>query len=164
MSWIWCFPRTQPWESYRKRILFPVLCAAPLCSTSLTGESENETGTNTPLLTMKYVLATARFSQNSPGCVMARRGRAGREFQEPFRLQRCVLHFCRGAGATGLWVFSIILGSCSQFDLLSMHWQRLQASVGAARLPKPRHRPCQVSIVNTTRTERKQAQTIYFLL
>lgn len=40
------------------------LCVLPpLCSTSLTGESENETGTNTPLLTMKYVLATGCFNK-----------------------------------------------------------------------------------------------------
>lgn len=58
LFWLRHFPRTQPWESWRKRVLFPALCTAPLCSTSLTGESENETGTNTPLLAMKYVLAT----------------------------------------------------------------------------------------------------------
>lgn len=40
------------------------LCALPpLCSISLTGESENETGTNTPLLTMKYALATGSFNK-----------------------------------------------------------------------------------------------------
>lgn len=109
LFWLWHFPCTQPWESWSKRVLFPALCTAPLCSTSLTGESENETGTNTPLLTMKYVLATVKFSQNRPGCVMARRRWAGRELQEPFRLQRCVLHFPWGAETTGLWVFSIIL-------------------------------------------------------
>lgn len=74
-----------------KRVLFPAPCTAPLCSTSLAGESENETGTNTPLLATKHVLATGGFSQNRPGCVRARRWGAGREPQEPFRLQRCVL-------------------------------------------------------------------------
>lgn len=58
LCWLWHFPCTQPWESWRRRVLFPALCTAPLCSTFLTGESENETSTNTPLFTMKYVLAT----------------------------------------------------------------------------------------------------------
>ena len=108
---------------------------------------------------VNYEICTGnwKFSQNRPGCVMARRGRVGRELQEPFRLLRCVLHFHWGAEATGLWVFSIILGSCSWSDLLSTHWQPLQASVGATRLPKPGHKPCQVPIVNTTRTKKKQA-------
>lgn len=113
-----------------------------------------------------YEICTGNWkcSQNRPGCVMARGCGVGRELQEPFRLQRCVPHFRWGAEATDLWVFSIILDSGSWSDLLSMHWQRLQASVGAARLPELRHRPCQVSVGNTTRTKRKQASTIYLLL
>lgn len=61
---------------------------------------------------VKYEICTGnwKFSQNRPSCVMARRCWAERELQQPFRLQRCVLHFRWGAEATGLWVFSIIFG------------------------------------------------------
>lgn len=47
----------------KKKKTCPVPSSAPppLCSTSLTGQSENETRTNTPLLAMKYVLATAEY-------------------------------------------------------------------------------------------------------
>lgn len=43
----------------KKMCPVPSSALPPLCSTSLTGQSENETHTNTPLLAMKYVLATA---------------------------------------------------------------------------------------------------------
>lgn len=61
-----------------------------------------------PIVNYEICTGNTTFSQNRLACVMARRGWAGREPPEPFRLQRCVLHFQRGAEATGLWVFSII--------------------------------------------------------
>lgn len=99
LCWLWHFPRTRPWESWRERVLFPALCTAPLCATSLPGESENETGTNTPLLTTKYVLATASFHKTD--LVVSWQGDAerGGGSEEPFLLQRCVLHFPWGAEA-----------------------------------------------------------------
>lgn len=41
----------------------PSSAPPPLCSTSPTGQSENETHTNTPLLAMKYALATVSINQ-----------------------------------------------------------------------------------------------------
>lgn len=51
---------------------------------------------------VNYEICTGncKFSQNRPGCVMARRCWAGRGSEELFRLQRCVLHFPWGAEAT----------------------------------------------------------------
>lgn len=72
LLWLSHFPRTQAWESWRKRVLFSALRTAPLCSTSLTGESENESSTNTPLLTMKYALATGSFHKTD--LVVSRQG------------------------------------------------------------------------------------------
>lgn len=75
----------------------PSSALAPLCSTSLTGQSENESGTNTPLLSMKYVPATGSFNKTAlvvswqaveMGCVWG-----GSVLQEPFLLLRCVLNF-----------------------------------------------------------------------
>lgn len=62
-----------------------------------------------PIVSDEICTGNWKFSQNRPGCVMARRWWAGRELQDPFRLQRCVLPFPWGAEATGLWVFSIML-------------------------------------------------------
>lgn len=52
-----------PGNPKEKKKTCPVPSSAPppLCSTSLTGQSENETRTNTPLLAMKYVLATGEY-------------------------------------------------------------------------------------------------------
>lgn len=47
----------------KKMCPVPSSALPPLCSTSLTGQSENETHTNTPLLAMKYVLATASINK-----------------------------------------------------------------------------------------------------
>ena len=57
----------------------------------------------------------------------------GREPREPGEVRPALSSRCPG---DGLWVFSIILGSRLCPDLLSMHWQALQASVGATRLPE----------------------------
>ena len=57
----------------------------------------------------------------------------GREPREPGEVRPALSPRCPG---DGLWVFSIILGSRLCPDLLSMHWQALQASVGANRLPE----------------------------
>lgn len=137
------------------------LCALPpLCSTSLTGESENETGTNTPLLAVKYGLATGSFHETD---LAVSRQAAGRGTGTgSFLLQRCIPHSRQGAEVTGLRVFSIMLMPCPGLDLFSMHWQRLEASVGAAGLPKPPHRPCQVSIVNTACVAREQHKQCIF--
>lgn len=56
----------------------------------------------------------------------------------------------------GLWGFSMILMQGSWFEPLGIHWQPLEASVGATPLLKPRLKPCQVSIVDTTSTEKNK--------
>lgn len=139
------------------------LCALPpLCSISLTGESENETGTNTPLLTMKYALATGSF--NKTDLVVSWQVVSGEGVTRAFPASEVCPALslrCWGDRALGFFHDTHVM---PWFDLFSMHWQRLEASVGATRLPEPTHKPCQVSIVNTTCAKRKQASTIYFLL
>lgn len=50
----------------KKTCPVPSSAQPPLCSTFLTGESENETSTNTPLLGGKHVLATESFNKTDP--------------------------------------------------------------------------------------------------
>lgn len=157
LFWLYSFPHPQPWES-KKRVLFPALCTAPLCPTSLTGESENETSTNPPLLTMKYVLATRSFHTTDlviswqgdveqGGSYRSLSGFRGVPctFAEVLRWQGFGFFPLCSCNALGL-IYSVCAGSISR-----LLWEQL------TRLPKATHKPCQVSTVNTTSTKRKQA-------
>lgn len=68
-GWVFMFALAQTFSTYaalgilKKTCPVPSSALPPLCSTFLTGESENETGTNTPLLGRKYVLATGSFNK-----------------------------------------------------------------------------------------------------
>ena len=94
-----------------------------------------------------------QLPQHRPGCLRASTvGRGGSRGS----LARCVLPFRRGALATGFGFFPLysvhsfaLISSVCTGRLCRLLWEQLSC-------PR-RHRPCQVSIVNTTRTKRKQA-------
>lgn len=135
----------------------PIVSHFPHC------ESENETGTNGPLLSMKCALATG--SLNKTVLVVSWEDtEVGGHSGSLSCFQGRVLNFLKGAEATGLWGFSMTLMDRSWLDSFSMHWQPLEASVRATQLPTLGHKPCQVSTVNTTCTERQHTGRIYFLM
>lgn len=70
-GWVFMFVLARTFSTYgpgnpKENTTCSQLCTAPLCPTFLTGESENETSTNTPLLGGKYVLATGSFNKTDP--------------------------------------------------------------------------------------------------
>lgn len=132
------------------------LCALPpLCSTSLTGESENETSTNTPLLIWNMYWQLEVLTKQTWLCHGKRLSREGVIGAFPASEVCPALSLrCWGDRALGFFHYPHVM---HWFDLFSVHWLPLKASVGATQLPKLKHKPCQVSIVNTTCTKRKQA-------